>query len=214
MNLKKVPLWGIASSAVPPVVLAVGWTIGASVQSRPYDPLADTVSALAGIGATDRWMMTLAFVVAGVCEVATGLALRPALRGGAGDPDGRGSRRRPGRGLPGAHGRRCPGSAHPVGAVIGLAALAVWPLGASRSGPDVPRLLRPEVAVPMTVLLVAMLALFGIELVISAGQAGLTERVLGEAQAAWPFAVTMSCHHPVGVKERLRLLHGYRFTGG
>ena len=35
------------------------------------------------------------------------------------------------------------------------------------------------------------MAWFGLELVASAGQAGLAERVLGEAQAAWPFVVVM-----------------------
>ena len=48
MSENEVPWWGIASSALAPIVLAAGWMIGASVQSRPYDPVADTVSALAG----------------------------------------------------------------------------------------------------------------------------------------------------------------------
>ena len=37
-----------------------------------------TVSALAAEGADARWVMTLAFAVAGACEVLTGLALRSA----------------------------------------------------------------------------------------------------------------------------------------
>ena len=96
MSARVLPWWGVVSSAVPPVVLAAGWTIGASLQTRPYDPVADTVSALAGTGATDRWVMTLAFVVAGVCEVVTG-------------------------------------GSHILWAVIGLAALAVWPLAAGNT---------------------------------------------------------------------------------
>ena len=43
---------------------------------------ADTVSALAAYGAADRWVMTFAFLAAGVFEVATGLALRPAAAAG------------------------------------------------------------------------------------------------------------------------------------
>jgi hypothetical protein len=94
--------------------MAAGWTIGASLQSRPYDPTADTVSALAGIGATDRWVMTLAFALVGACDIVTGLALRQARMAGrlilmaggiAGILVGR----------TGAHGRRCTAIAHPVG---------------------------------------------------------------------------------------------------
>ncbi|HET9082332.1 MAG TPA: hypothetical protein VFO01_17685 [Trebonia sp.] len=55
-----------------------------------------------------------------------------------------------------------------------------------------------------------LLAWFGLELVTSAGLAGLAERVLGEAQSAWPFMAVMSCHRPVSQTERGRLLHGYR----
>ena len=213
MSVKEVPWWGIASSALAPAVLAAGWMIGASVQSRPYDPVADTVSALAGAGATDRWVMTLAFALAGVCEVVTGLALRPARAAGrailiAGGVAGVLVASYPVRMGVGAP----PG--HILWAVTGLTALAVWPLAAARRGRDVPSLLRPEAALPATVLLVAMLALFGVELAVSAGQAGLAERVLGEAQSAWPFAVAMSCGHPVRVKPRSRPVRGYRVTGG
>lgn len=211
--MKDVPWWGIASSAVPPVVLAAGWTIGAFLQARPYDPVADTVSALAGTGATDRWLMTLAFTLAGACEIVTGLALRPA--------------RAPGRAIliaggvagvlvacyPVHMGDGAPAE-HIGWAVTGLAALAVWPLAAARRGPDVPWTLRPEVSVPVALLLLALLALFGMELVTSAGHAGLAERVLGEAQAAWPCTVVMSCRHPLRVKTRSRAVHGYRATGG
>ncbi len=77
-----VPWWGRVSAAAPPVLLAAAWTIAASLQSSAYDPVADTVSALAGTGATDRWVMTLAFAMAGACEIVTGLALRPARTAG------------------------------------------------------------------------------------------------------------------------------------
>jgi hypothetical protein len=40
------------------------------------------VSAIAAHGAADRWVMTFAFQIAGACEVATGLALRPAASAG------------------------------------------------------------------------------------------------------------------------------------
>jgi Protein of unknown function (DUF998) len=82
MTTRNVPWWGIASSGAAGVLMAAGWTIGASLQSRPYDPTADTVSALAGIGATDRWVMTLAFALVSACDIVTGLALRQARMAG------------------------------------------------------------------------------------------------------------------------------------
>jgi hypothetical protein len=53
-------------------------TVAAGLQPRPFDWVAGTVSALAMPGAADRWVMTLTFVVVGVCDVVTGVALRPA----------------------------------------------------------------------------------------------------------------------------------------
>lgn len=197
MNARTVPWWGIVSSAVPPVLLAAGWTIAAFLQLRPYDPVTDTVSALAGIGATDRWVMTLAFALAGGCEIVTALALRPAHIAGrltlaAGGIAGVLVAENPVRMGDGA-----PGS-HVLWAVVGLAALAVWPAAASRRGPAVvPWGLRPSVSVRVTLVLLVLLAWFGLELVTSAGHAGLAERVLGEAQSGWPFVVVMSCRHPV-----------------
>ncbi len=202
MSVRAVPWWGIVSSAVPPVLLAAGWTVAAFHQSRPYDSVGDTVSALAGIGATDRWVMTLAFALAGACEIITGLALRPARPGGrlilmAGGTAGILVAASPVRMGDGATG------AHIVWSVVGLFALSVWALAASpggpavHSGPAVPWALRPEVSVGVSVLLLALLTWFGLELVMSAGHAGLAERVLGEAQSGWPFVVVMSCRHPV-----------------
>jgi hypothetical membrane protein len=203
-----VPWWGAVSSAAPPVVLAAGWTIGALLQTQPYDPVADTVSALAGIGAADRWVMTLAFALAGACEIMTGLALRPARTAGrfiliAGGIAGILVAVFPvhmGDGAPGLH---------ILWSTLGLAALGVWAAAACRCGPAVPWALRPEVSVGATVILLVLLAWFGMELITSAGQAGLAERVLGEAQSGWPFVVVMSCRHPVTVAARYRPLHGY-----
>lgn len=204
MSVRDVPWWGIASSVVPPVVLAAGWTIAASLQSRPYDPASDTVSALAGIGATYRWVMTLAFVLAAACEVVTGLALRPARMAGRLILMTGGMAGILVAGFPVRMGDGAPGS-HVLWAVVGLVALAVWPAAASVRGPDLPWALRPQVAVRVTIVLLVLLAWFGLELATSGGLAGLAERALGEAQATWPFVVAMGCRHPVTVAAASRL---------
>src|SRR5882672_2608884 len=61
-----VPWWGMVSAAVAPVLLISGWTFAAGRQRGTYNAVADTVSALAAEGAADRWVMTLAFLLAGV----------------------------------------------------------------------------------------------------------------------------------------------------
>lgn len=51
-------------------------------------------------------------------------------------------------------------------------------------------------------MLLFLLACFGAEVITGLGHAGLVERVLGLAQAAWPLTVVLSCRHssrsPVG----------------
>lgn len=206
MNTRTVPWWGIVSSAVSPVLLAAGWTVAGALQALPYDPVADTVSALAGTGATHRWLMTLVFVVAGVCDIVTGLALRPAHMAGrlilmAGGIAGILVSAFPvhlGDGAP---------VSHIFWSVAGVVALAVWPLAASCRGPAVPWALRPAVSAWAAVILLALVVWFGLELTASGGLDGLAERVLGEAQAVWPLVVVMSCRHQVTLTARFRVLY-------
>jgi hypothetical protein len=194
VTVRAVPWWGVVSSAAAPVLMAGGWTIAAALQPHSYDPVSDTVSALAALGAADRWVMTLTFVVVSACDVVTGLALRPArapgrliLIGGAvagmlvaASPE------RPGITFP---------LPHMLFAAAGCAALVAWPAGASRRGASVPWALRPKVAGGAVAVLLALLAWFAVELVAAGGQAGLAERSFGAAQALWPLAVVASCRY-------------------
>jgi hypothetical membrane protein len=152
---------------------------------------------LAAPGATDRWVMTLTFLLVGVCYIVTGLALRPAGAAGrliliVGSAAGM---------LVAANPEHA-GTAFPVQhmlwASIGLVGLTTWPAGAARRGPTVPWGLRPAVAATAVAVLLALLAWFIVELVTGAGQVGLAERVTGVAQAAWPLAVVLSCRRLSG----------------
>jgi Protein of unknown function (DUF998) len=188
--VRGVPWWGVISSAVAPVLLVAGWTVAAVLQPRPYEAMAGTVSALAAVGAADRWVMTLVFAVVGSCEVVTGLALRPAAS--------------PGRlilivgGLAGVLVAMNPEHAggsliHACWAVAGFSALVAWPAGAWQRGPSVPWGLRRAVSAGAAGILLGLAAWFGAELIAAGSQVGLAERVLGTAQAAWPLAVILSC---------------------
>ena len=76
--VRGVPWWGVGSSAAAPVLMVAGWSVAARLQPRPVDLVAEPVSALAAVGAADRWVMSATFVVVGACVFVTGLALRPA----------------------------------------------------------------------------------------------------------------------------------------
>jgi hypothetical membrane protein len=187
----RVPWWGVASSAAAPVLMVAGWTVAARLQGS-YDPVADTVSALAAPGATDRWVMTVTFVVVGACYFVTGLALRSA--------------RMPGRlvlmaaavaGVLVAANPEHPGIRFPIPHMIcggvGIIATVVWPAVAWRRGPSTPWGLRPAVSAAAAVVLLILAVWFAVELVAAGGQVGLAERVFGVAQALWPLAVVVSC---------------------
>lgn len=161
------------------------------LQPPPFSQVANTVSALAAPGATDPWVMTLTFLVVGVCDVVTGMALRPAAPAGrlmliggaiagmlvAANPEHAGSGSVP----------------HALWATLAFAGLAVWPAGAWRRGRPVPWGLRPAVCFAVVAVQLILLVWFAAELVIGAGQVGLSERVVGAAQAIWPLAVILSC---------------------
>jgi hypothetical protein len=190
--VRGVPWWGLVSSATTPVLLVAGWTIAADLQPVPYNPVAQSVSTLAAVGAADRWVMSAAFVVVAAGYVITGFALRPANRAGrvilvasglvgvmiAISPE------------PGPDGFSL---AHAVWATAGFALLAAWPLGAIRTDPDAPWGLRPAFALCAVALSVGLCGWFILELLTGGTQIGLSERVLGEVQSLWPLMVVLSC---------------------
>ena len=192
--MRGVPWWGLISSAAAPVLLIGGWTVAAGLQPR-FDPVTDTVSALAAIGATDRWVMNLVFLLVGACYILTALALRPAntpgrliLIGGAAagmmvaaNPE---------------HAGGFGSVPHFVFASIGFAGLTLWPVGAAKRGPAVPWALRPTPAAAAVAVQFALLAWFGTELILGAHQVGLAERAVGVVQVTWPLAVVLSCCLP------------------
>jgi hypothetical membrane protein len=193
--MRGVAWWGAISGVAAPVLLIGGWTVAAGLQPR-FDPVADTVSALAAIGATDRWVMSLAFVLVGACYILTALALRSAktvgrliLIGGAiagmlvaANPE---------------HAGGFGSVPHFVFASLGLAGLTLWPVAAAKRGQAVPWALRRAPAAAAVAVQFALLAWFGTELIMAGGQVGLAERVMGAAQATWPLAVVLSCYLPV-----------------
>jgi 8-oxo-dGTP pyrophosphatase MutT (NUDIX family) len=184
------PRWGVISSAGSPVLLVTGSTVAAGLQPRSFNPVADTISSLAAVGAVDRWVMTSALVGVGVGYA--GLALRPAALAGrlilmavgvatvlvALNPEHAG------------HG----GSLrHTLWAATGFIVMTAWPVAGRVRGSQVPFGLRPAVAISATVVMLGLLAWFGAELIWAGHQVGLAERALAGIQALWPLAVVLTC---------------------
>jgi hypothetical membrane protein len=189
-----VPWWALTSSAVAPVALIGGWTLGAGRQPGGFDGTTETISALAGLGAADRWLMTAALVCVGICHLVTAAGLHAAAPAG--------------RAVLGTGGAATilvavfplpvagPATAHGIAAGLAFAALSVWPaLAWRRRGPAV---LRPLVSCAAALVLPALVVWFGITLAAGGDRVGLAERVAAGAQACWPLVVTWSARREAG----------------
>src|ERR1700712_1211404 len=165
--------WAVAAAVVAPVAMIGGWTWAQSRQPPGYNPVTQTISALAERDATDRWIMTTGLFVLGVAYILIAAGLPEAGRVG--------------RVLLAVGGAAViavsflpqPAALHPVFAGISFAALALWPAFSLVPGRNV-RLL-------VTGILLLLLVWFGFQ--VDGGQyLGLSERVLGAAEAGWPLA--------------------------
>jgi len=166
--------WVPFSAVVAPVALIGGWTVAAARQPQSFDPVTDTISALAASGAEDPWIMTLGLALVGGAHVATAVGLDEAQL--------------PGRVVLGAGGVATalvavfaqPSAAHLPAATLSFAALAAWP---AVSG--LPSRAAGVLAAG------GLLGLVGWLVAELGGGAylGLSERVAAGAQALWPLVV-------------------------
>ncbi|MEP6695994.1 MAG: DUF998 domain-containing protein [Pseudonocardiales bacterium] len=177
--MRPVPWWGVLSAACAPVSLIGGWTVAASRQTGGFDPVTETISALAAHGATDRWIMTGGLAGLGACHVVTALGLRSAAW--------------PGRLVLGAGGVATAlvaafpqpedgaSTAHFWAAATGFVTLSLWPALAWRNIP----------ALGASALLTADLVWFAVELSGKGGLIGLSERAVAGAQALCPLVAVL-----------------------
>jgi hypothetical membrane protein len=185
--VSRVPWWGVVSAAAAPVLLVGGWTLAAARQVPAVDPAVETISALAAVDATDRWIMTAALTGLGACHLVTALALRPAARPGRAVLALGGAATVAVAALPlPADGGSTP---HAVAAAVAFLALAVWPAAGARRAAPTLILSRPVSAAAAAVLL-GLVGWFALELT-GGARVGRAERVAAAAQAAWPLVVVL-----------------------
>lgn len=185
MRNSRAPWWAVVSSACAPVLLIGGWQLTAARQPGGFDPVRETISALASRGATDRWVMTTALAGVGICHTITAAGLAPAAvagrallaTGGAATV------------VLAAFPQPVTGDSveHVAAASVALSLLSLWPALAWQRG-DLPR--RGVWALAATGLL-GLLGWFGIEYFSGSPRLGLAERILTAAQALWPLAAVL-----------------------
>src|SRR6202044_2106797 len=118
-----------------------GWLIADAVQPASYSPIRKTVSVLAGHAGTDRWIMTGALFLVGVCQLVTAVGLA--------------ATRTPARIVLAVAGLSSIGIAaspepvrgstpqHLAWTALGAVAITVWPAFTARRSPSQPLILTP-----------------------------------------------------------------------
>ncbi len=183
----QVPWWALLSAGAAPLLLVGGWTIAAGRQPAGFDSIRDTISSLAALGATDRWIMTSALAGVGACYAVIGFGLRPAGRFGRALLVGGGL----GTALVAAFPQpvRGNGVSHTIAATVAFTALAAWPLLAARRRTPV-ALLSRRASVTAAVVMSGLLLWFVFE--VNGSHRGLAERAAALSEALWPLFVVVS----------------------
>jgi len=184
--------WAVASAALSPVATIGGWLVAEALQPPSYSPLRSTISGLAGLGATDRWIMTIALLMVGASYFATAACL-PALWvparivlmvaglssiGIALSPE-------PARGST---------PQHLAWTSLGAVAITVWPAFTARQGPSPPPILQARGAAAVTAVFLALLAWLIFETQ-GGGALGLAERLVSAVEETWPLVVTLALRY-------------------
>jgi hypothetical membrane protein len=185
-----VPRWTIGTALLAPVVLVGGWLIADALQPASYSPVQQTVSVLAGLSGTDRWVMTAALLLVGSCQIATGAgltAVRMPARilliltglstlGIAASPE-------PASG---------PTSRHLAFAVSCVVTTAVWPVLVARRAPARPWILSVYGCATMTVIFAGLSCWLLVAARDGVGDLGMVERLTSAAQGLFPFVVALA----------------------
>jgi hypothetical protein len=152
----------------------------------------DTISALAGLGARDRVVMTAGLAGLGVCHLLTATGLSPAR------PAGRVVLAIGGIATCGVAAFPQPvagnSPAHTAAATVAFTTLALWPVVAMRRGPA-PLLVRRVSSVGAAAVMASLVGWFAAEL--GGGDRGLAERAAAGAEALWPLAVVWTSRRAV-----------------
>jgi len=177
----------------------IGGTLVAGALSPGYDPVRQTISELAAGDAPTRILMTVFFVLTGLCHLVTatfargiGIAGRAAILIGGLATLGVAA-----FALPSVAGSS---ATHTAFAMAAFIALAAWPLLGMRCRAVFPWLVRPLGSILGTAILTGLCVWF---LIIwsshSSPVVGLVERVAADAESLWPAVVVTALFRRAGM---------------
>ncbi|MEV4121438.1 DUF998 domain-containing protein [Micromonospora sp. NPDC049645] len=193
--MSTVPRWALLSAGGAPLFLVGGWTLAQAAQPDGFDPVRQTISALAASGADHRWIMTIGLAGLGLCHLATALGLVSAA------PAGRGLLALGGLAtlVVVAFPQNPTGDSttHAVAAGVAFGALAVWPALAvpRRAAPAFHRDSSARVrraGFATAAVLLGLIGWFAVEFFTDGAWIGLTERLVAAAEAVAPLAAVLT----------------------
>ncbi|WP_392543523.1 DUF998 domain-containing protein [Oryzobacter telluris] len=203
------PRTAVLSATSALVALVGGWTWAAATQPGGFDPVHESISALAASGTPHRWIMTTGLVLTGLAHLVTAWSL--------------GRARTPGRALLAAGGvmtlavaafplpsRTGSSGMHTLVATVSFVLLGLWPWFAARDGGAA--VLSRRVARPAAVVLTLAVASLGLGL--DGSSFGLHERVVAFLTVLWPLVTALGlwwwAGHRIGSR---RLRHALAAVG-
>jgi len=190
-----VPGWTVVSAGLSPVLATGGWLIAGAVQPASYSPIGKTISVMAGHAGTDRWIMTGALFLVGLCQFVTAAGLAGI--------------RVPARILLAVAGLSSIGIAvapepargstpqHLAWTALGAVAIAVWPALVARRAPPRPLILSRYGRAVVTGVFIALLGWLVVETQ-GGGDLGLAERLFLSIETCWPFVVAVVLRQTTG----------------
>jgi hypothetical membrane protein len=181
--------WAIVSAALSPVLLTGGYLLAGALQPASYNPMRETISAMAGQAGTDRWIMTGGIVLVASCYLITAAGLTGA----------RASARALliVAGLAGIGIAASPEPAdgatprHLAWTTLGAVTIAVWPAFAARRTSPRPLILTVCGSAAVTAVFVALLGWLFTE-TRDGSVLGLAERLTSSIQTCWPFIIAVT----------------------
>jgi hypothetical membrane protein len=181
--------WTVVSAGLSPVLATGGWLVADAVQPASYSPIRKTVSVLAGHAGTDRWIMTGALFLVGVCQLATAAGLagvrvpaRIVLAVAGLSSIGIAASPEPARGST---------PQHLAWTALGAVAIAVWPALVARRAPPRPLILTSDGCAAVTAVFIVLLGWLVIQTQ-GGSDLGLAERLFLSTETCWPFIVAIA----------------------
>jgi hypothetical membrane protein len=181
--------WATVSTALAPLLMVGAWLVAETLQPPSYSPLHSSISGLAALGATDRWIVTGALFLVGACYLVSASCL-PGLRASARivlliagiSSVGIADSPQPVQGT---------NPQHLFWTSLGAVAISVWPAFTASRASSRPLILRPRVAAAVTAVFLILLAWLTAETQ-HGTVLGLAERLVTGIQVTWPFIVILA----------------------